>query len=188
MISPLIKKLMFVRQFSIDNGKIDVLGSKHIMLASDALLELQEIDNAKLYDLMKDSAFKQISKFVEHAKVYSSMKNALLLDVSVLSKKLGTGDEGLLKTLQDIFNIYGLGSLVIVSLDNDKKQASVRVMESSIAQAYRAKNKKSSAMPVCSITSGVLAGIFSYLFKKQVDAAESRCLAKGASFCEFLIK
>ncbi len=188
MLSPLLKKLLFVRQFSIADGKIDILGARHIMLASDALLELQNIDTTKLYDLMKDASFKQISDFVEHAKVYSQLKNVVLLDISRLSKKLGTGDEGLLRTLQEIFDIYGLGNLVITALDNTKKRASVRVYESSIAKAFLEKEKKKSKNAICTITAGVLAGIFSYLFKKQVDAVEGKCLAKGNSFCEFLIK
>lgn len=187
MLSPLLKKLLFVRQFSIAEGKINILGIRHSMLTTDALLELQDIDNTKLYDLMKDSTFRQLSEFVEHAKVYSQLKNTIFQNIAKLSSKLGGGEEGMLKTLQEIFDIYGLGNLVIANLDNQKKQAFVRVYESSIAQSYLEKKGKSQT-PVCTITAGVLAGIFSYLFKKDVNAVEGKCLAKGNSFCEFLIK
>jgi len=187
MLSPLLKKLLFVRQFSIDEGKINVLGTDHIMLSSDALLKLQEIDSTKLYDLVKDSTFKQISDFVDHAQVYQQLKEVITLDITSLSKKLGPS-EGIVKTIEEIFNIYGLGKLAILRLDNEKKQASVKIIDSSIAKSYLNKNKSRSKTAVCTITAAVLAGMFSYLFKKQVDAVEGRCKAKGNEHCEFIIK
>jgi predicted hydrocarbon binding protein len=188
MLSPLLKKLLFVRQFSIDNGKIDILGNKHIMLSEDVLLELQEIDDAKLYNLVKDSTLNQLSKFVEHAKVYRQLKDVIAIDISSLSRKMGAGSEGVIKTVQDIFDIYGLGKMTIASLDNSKKQAVVRIQSSSIAEAYLKKNKRRSSKPICAITAAVIAGIFSYLFGKKVDAIEGKCKARGNDFCEFIVR
>jgi predicted hydrocarbon binding protein len=158
------------------------------MLSDDVLLELQEIDDSRLYGLIKDSTLNQLSKFVEHAKVYRQLKDVISMDISSLSKKIGAGSEGIIKTTQDIFDIYGLGKMTIALLDNPKKQAVVRISNSSIAEAYIHKNKKRSSKPVCAITSAVIAGIFSYLFGKKVDAIEEKCKAKGNDFCEFIIK
>jgi len=188
MLSPLLKKLLFVRQFSIDNGKIEILGNRHIMLSEDVLLELQDIDDARLYSLIKDSTLNQLSKIVEHAKVYKQLKEVIALDISSLSRKIGAGSEGIIKTVQDIFDIYGLGKMTIVSLDNSKKQAVIKVTDSSIAEAYLNKNKRRAAKPVCTITAAVIAGIFSYLFGKKVDAIEERCRAKSGDLCEFVVK
>jgi len=188
MLSPLLKKLLFVRQFSIENGKIEILGNRHIMLGQDALLELQEVDDARLYNLIKDSTLNQLSKFVEHARVYKQLKDVILIDISSLSKKIGAGDQGIIKNLQDIFDIYGLGKMTIASLDNSKKQAVVRIYDSSIAEAYLNKNKKRSSKPTCTITAAVIAGIFSYLFGKRVDAIEEKCKAMGSDYCEFIIR
>gem|GEM_PF-1728992 len=188
MLSPLLKKLLFVRQFSVADGKISILGKRHVMLPDDALLELQNIDNSRLYDIVKDATFKQLAEFIEHAAVYKQLKEVMLLDILALSKKLGAGEEGALRTLQDVFDVYGLGKLVIIDLDNTRKRVSARVYESSIAQAWLAKNKTKSKTATCTLTAAVLAGIFSYLFKKSVDCVEGKCLAKGNSCCEFLIK
>ena len=187
MLSELLKKLLFVRQFSMADGKIEILGNRHIMLSDSALLELQEIDETKFYELMKSSALKQMQDFVEHAKVYKHLKETVLVDIDNLSRKLGSA-EGIVKTLQDIFSLYGLGIIEIPSLDNSRKRAVIRIRESTIAHAYLKQHRKNSNKPVCVITAAVLAGIFSYLFKKQVDAAEVRCLAKGNSYCEFVVE
>jgi len=188
MLSALIKKLLFVRQFSIDKGRIEILGNRHIMLGEEALLALQEVDDARLYHLIKDSALSQLSKLIEHAKVYKELKDVMAIDISVLSKKIGPGREGTMKTVQDIFDIYGLGKMEVASLDNLRKRAVVRIYDSSIADAYLNKNKKSAPKSVCTITSAVIAGIFSYLFNKEVDAFEDKCKAKAGDFCQFIIK
>lgn len=187
MISSFLQKLLFVKQFSLGDGKIDILGTNHVMLAADALLGLQETDESKAYDFVKDSVFKNMTEFVEHAKVYKALKDIALLDVINLSKKVG-GEEGMLKTVKDIFDVYGLGSLSIIDLNNEKRTAFLRIDGSSIAQAHLNKEKKRSKNPVCTITSGVLAGMFSFLFGKSVNCVEGKCIAKGDTYCEFAIK
>ena len=72
VLSPILKKLLFVRQFDIDGGKIKLLGDREIMLNASAILELQSIDESKLYDIAKKSSLKNLVSFVEHAKVFSS--------------------------------------------------------------------------------------------------------------------
>ncbi len=58
MISDFLKKLLFIKEFSISGGEINILGSKHVMLGADALLGLQETDTSKAYDFVKDSVMK----------------------------------------------------------------------------------------------------------------------------------
>lgn len=187
MLSPLLKKLLFVRQLSMGDGKIEILGNRHIMLSDNALLDLQEIDESKFYDVMKSSTLKQLEKFVEHAKVYKNLKSTAITDIASLSRKLSSA-EGIVKTVQEIFDLYGLGVIEIIRLDNKGKRAAVRVSDSTIARAYLKKNKKRSGKPVCVITAAVIAGLFTYLFQKEVNAAENRCLARGNSKCEFVIQ
>jgi len=187
MLSPLLKKLLFVRQLDMNEGKIQILGKRHIMLSDTALLELQEVDETKFYELMKSSTVKQMKDFVDKAKVYKQLKDTVFGDIGSLSKKIGSA-EGVVKTAQDVFDLYGLGKIEIVKLENTKKEAVIRVKDSTIAKAYKTKNKKKSSKPVCVITAAVLAGIFTFLFKKKVDAGEDSCMAKSGSFCQFIIK
>ena len=186
MLSPLLQKLLFVRQFSIDNGKIDIFGSRYIMLNASALVELQNIDETKIYMAGRESSFAGMKNLVEHVKVYNKIKDLFLRNIAELGRKIGATDEGMIKTLQDIFNLYGLGSLEIIELDNKNKKAVIKIKDSSIAQEYVKKNGKSKN-PVCTLTAGVLAGMFSYIMNQKIECIETKCLAQGASECVFKI-
>jgi predicted hydrocarbon binding protein len=186
MISPFLQKLMFVRQFSIADGKIDLLGQNYVMLDALALYEMQKIDQTKLYEALKNSALKNMAEAVESAKVYKNVRDVFLESIAKLGNKIGQSDQGTLMTLREIFNVYGLGSLEIVNLDNSKKQALLRLNGSTIAQEYKKKYSKSKCT-VDVVASGILAGIFSYVFKKQVDCVEKKCIAAGDGYCEFYV-
>lgn len=186
-LSGILKKLLFVRQFDIDEGKINLLGNREIMLHASAILELQEIDESKLYDLAKKSGFKNIAGVVEHAKVYSKMRSVFVDEIAQLGKKIGETDEGTIKTLQEIFNIYGLGEMSIQEIDNKANQALVAIKDSTIALEWTKKNKKKSKSAVCTLTAGVLAGVFTYIFGKAVDCVEAKCKAEGNGYCLFKI-
>ncbi len=164
MISPFLKKLLFARQFSIINGKIEVLGKKQSMLPSSLVLELQNT-NLKSYEIGKKVSLEVMRDF---------------------GKKLGTAQGGMLRNIKDIYETFGLGSFEVSNLDNKNKKVVVRIRESPTALAHLDKNKKS-ANPICLLTSGLLAGMFSYLFSNQIESKEVKCLAKGDEFCEFLM-
>lgn len=186
-LSPILKKLLFVRQFGIDNGRIDLLGGREIMLNASAILELQDIDESKLYDLGKKSGFKNISGAVEHAKVYKKVRDVFIDDIADLSRKIGQTDEGVIRVLQDIFNVYGLGEISIEKIDNKGREALVIVRDSAISEEWRKKYKKHSKTPVCTVTSGVIAGMFSYILGKEIDCVEVKCSAQGNNYCLFKV-
>lgn len=185
-LSSLLQRLLFVNQFNIINGKIEILGNRYIMLDASDLLVLQDIDKTKMYNVAKDNSKSGIKNLVEHVSVYKGIKDQSLKNIAELSKKIGKTDDGVIKTLQSLFEIYGLGKLEIINLDNDKKKVLIRVKDSSMANSQLKKSK--SKIPVCTLTSGILAGIFSYIFKKDVDCVEKKCLAKGEEICEFMIE
>lgn len=184
MLSPLVQKLLFVRQFSISDGKVEVLGNRFIMLDASNLLALQEIDRTSMYTAAKESARTQIKNIVGHAKVYKKMKEESLKSIAELSKKVGATSEGQIKVLQDLFDLFGLGKLEIVNLDNRNKMASLKVENSALVDAHREVSKKKEK--VCTLTAGILAGIFSYIFgKKDINCVEVKCKAESGDFCLF---
>ena len=184
-ISPFLQKLLFVNQFSIDKGEISLLGDPHIMLNAESIAVLQSIDKEKTYSEAKKSSKANLSKFVGHAEVYKGLKDQELKTIAELSKKIGKTDEGTIKTLQTIFEIYGLGTLQIIDLNNKDKKAVLRISNSTLAKMQLKKAK--SKTPVCSLTAGILAGIFSYIFGKDVDCVEKSCIAKNDEYCNFEI-
>lgn len=185
-LSPLIQKLLFIKKFSINKGKIEILENRYSMIDAGSLLALQDIDQSKMYQSAKNSSKENINALVNHAKVYKNIKGQELKNIAELSKKIGESEKGTINTLQNIFNIYGLGEMEVTSLKNDKKEAVVRIRESALAVKRLQKGK--SKKPICSLTAGILAGIFSFLFKENVDAYEKECLAKGDDYCVFIIK
>jgi len=187
VLSPILKKLLFVRQFDIDNGKITLLGDREIMLSASAILELQAIDESKLYAAAKKSAFRDISGIVEHAKVYDKMKSVFISDIARLGAKIGETDVGVLKTLQDLFNVYGLGEMSIADINNTKKQALINIKDGTLAEEFLKKKRARSKEAVCTLTAGVIAGVFSYIFGKEVDCVEAKCKAQGYSNCMFKV-
>ncbi|MAG78382.1 hypothetical protein CL616_03390 [archaeon] len=138
MLSPFLKKLLFVRQFLIDNGKIEILGQNQIMLPSGLLAEMQSIDKDKFYSVVK-----------KH--IQTSMQT--------YAKKMGTTSSGIIKSSQDIFETYGLGQFKLIKLDNTKKTAIVSISQSSL---YSPKNKEEILLEAA------LDGMFSFLFKTNI--------------------
>ncbi len=157
------------------------------MLSASALVELQEIDSSKLYDLAKKSSFKNLGSFVQHAQVYGKVRDIFIDSIAKLGRKIGETDQGTIKTLQDIFNVYGLGELRIQEIDNHYKQALIAIKSSTIAEEWAKRHKEKSKTPVCAITAGIIAGMFSYIFEKEVDCVEAKCESQGNSFCSFKV-
>lgn len=177
---------MFINQFGISEGKIEVLGNRFVMLYASDLLYLQEIDESKMYAFIKGSSKKDLSELVNHAKVYKGLKNESVKNIASLSQKIGKSDEGVVRTLQELFELYGLGKMRITNLDNKNKKASIEILDSAIAFAKLKSGK--SKKPVCTVTAGILAGIFSFIFKADVDCIEKKCRASGNSTCSFVVE
>lgn len=182
-LSALLQKLLFVNKFNVIDGKIEILGNRYIMLNASDILVLQKIDKTKMYKVAKDMSKADMKGLVDHAAVYKNIKDQSLKNIAELSKKIGKNEDGVIKTIQSLFELYGLGKLNILNLDNDKKMVSLEVKDSTIAlvQLKKAKSKT----PVCTLTAGIVAGIFSYIFKKDVDCVETKCHSQGEEICSF---
>lgn len=103
MLSPFLKKLLFVRQFFMTDGKIEILGEKQIMLPFSVLANGQ---NPVL--------FETVSKEVR-------------ITMASYGKKLGSSAGGMTKSVQDIYETMGLGKMEIIKLDADKKETVLRI-------------------------------------------------------------
>jgi len=104
MLSPFLKKLIFVRQFFITDGKIEILGEKQVMLPFSAISQLQ---NENTFTIMNT----EMRKVMEY-----------------YAKKIGADSGGMIKSVQDIYETMGLGKMQILKLDNNKKEIIIRLM------------------------------------------------------------
>lgn len=170
----------------MNQGKISILGDRQIMLHASALLELQAIDASNVYAIAKQSSLKNLGGIVEHAKVYGKIKDVFIKELSELGQKIGESNDGTIKTLEELFNIYGLGQMSIRDLNNPGKKVDVAIKDSSLAEEWQLKNK-GKKKKVCTLTAGVIAGMFSFIFGKEIDCIETKCKAQGNSCCEFKV-
>jgi predicted hydrocarbon binding protein len=81
----------------------------------------------------------------------------------------------------------GHGNLSLSKSDMPKEEFTLKVEESSSAILYNKQFEKSK-YPVCHLTRGIAAALFEIAFEKKMDAVETKCLAKGDSYCEFLVR
>jgi predicted hydrocarbon binding protein len=76
---------------------------------------------------------------------------------------------------------WGIGVVDTVSLEVEKEIKSlIRMYNCSFSRYYEKANK-----PVCYITAGIIAGLFSAVLDKKVSVKERKCKAVGDNFCEF---
>ena len=143
MLSAFLKKLLFVRQFFMMDGKIEVLGEKQVMLPFSAVMKLHN-----------DSTFDAVSK---------EMK----IVMESYGKKMGSSSGGMVKSVQDIYETTGLGKMEIIKLDADKKETVLRIQNISFTDT--------------TLVEGVLCGLFSFLFNRQLTRKNITVTKKGTS-------
>ena len=83
------------------------------------------------------------------------------------------------------FNKLGLGKVELVSADSAKPRFIFRYYFSPIALAYL--EHKKTTEPMCYHFTGVWAGGTSILYP-GVEAVETKCMAKGDPYCEFIVE
>ncbi len=159
MFSDFIKKLMFTRKFYMNKGAIEILNRKHVLLSSSILSSLQ---NKTMYNEMKKVAQQDIH---EYCNIFGSKR------------------QDLIKNIENIFNMYGLGMLELKNVDFQKNDVKLCLYNSTIAH-----NNGFTEGCNCKMAAGILAGIFSYLFDNNIDCEEIKCYSKGDEYCEFILK
>ncbi len=157
MLSAFLKKLLFARQFLMIDGKIEVLGKRQIMLPSDVIADLQKMEPGKAHKIIKNSIKK---------------------DVEDYARKVGSGEEGMLRNISYIFETFGLGKLTIIDLKNKEKKCLVRIQDASLKAANGG---------AFHVLPAVLSGTFSFLFQKDVEA-ELTNKGKTLQYFEYIIK
>lgn len=83
------------------------------------------------------------------------------------------------------FNRMGKGRLEIVKADSDKIYFVLRFYLNGIALAYLEHEKTTE--PICYHFAGVFAGATQIIYP-GVEAVETKCMAKGDPYCEFVVE
>jgi predicted hydrocarbon binding protein len=167
MLNDFIKRLLMMRQFSIENGKIELLKDSQLLVNSDLITQLGLIDPEKFYKLVKENVKE---KTISYTKVMGSTPSMISVE-----------------SLKSLFESLGIGSLQIQDINKTEKRALIKITNSAIALSHIEKKIKSKE-PVCNYVSGVLAGAFSAIFEKDVNCKELNCMVLGSKQCEFVIR
>jgi len=94
----------------------------------------------------------------------------------------GLSDEEIIHFMLEMGTQIGWGRFELERFDPIEKHIDTKVFDSPFAEAYR-----SSASPVCHLIRGVLAGMASIVFGRELEGREVLCLAKGDRYCRFEI-
>lgn len=86
-------------------------------------------------------------------------------------------------TIRDTYRASGWGIMEFNDINATKKTARVTIKDNIVPEAL---GKRDTA--VCHDVRGYLAAIFSSFFNEQMQAIETRCIAKGDPYCEFIIE
>ncbi|MEM5883162.1 MAG: 4-vinyl reductase [Candidatus Aenigmatarchaeota archaeon] len=135
---------------------------KSISIHLAILKTIGEIANVEIYKSCEKSA----------NNYYKNWKKFLPKDLT---------KEEVIKEFLKYLEYWGFGSVDIISLEVEKEIKSlIRIYGCPFSQYYEKSNK-----PVCYITAGIIAGLFSAILNKKVSIKERKCKAVGDNFCEF---
>jgi len=163
MLSAFIKKLLFASEFMMDQGRVEMLGERQVMVPAKLLTKLQDLAPEKAYKLAKEV-----------------MKE----ETDVVTKRIGDSKAEIITAMKEFFETFGVGNMEVADLDMLKKRAIIRIHDSPIAIAHALYKSKDS----CRITAGLLAGMFTSIFDADASAVEKMCVLSGSAYCEFIIK
>ena len=118
-------------------------------------------------------------------RLYCSVKESVASRFAPpIGTEFGFHGEKLANFLESYFVASGWGLIQNVDLDLDARKAIVKVSNNPFAKML----SKKCSMPVDHILRGIIAGIFSFIFKEPVDCVETHCFALGEQDCEFIVK
>ncbi|MEM2087290.1 MAG: V4R domain-containing protein [Thermoproteota archaeon] len=78
--------------------------------------------------------------------------------------------------------ILGWAKMEIVHLDEKEKKAVIKIFDNWECDMFKEKSA-----PQSHFIRGILSGFFSSLFREDLKGEETRCIAKGDPYCEFIL-
>jgi predicted hydrocarbon binding protein len=166
MIDAFLKKLMFVRQLVLNEGRFEILSVRKAMLPIDSFIQLQELNPEKYYLIIK---------------------NTVKTDFERYAKMLNMNAEALQLKMKELLETYGIGTIQVADLNMQQKRAAINVLDSAIAINF-IQNKRKATKPVCFLNTAIIAGAFTFLFGQDMNCQETKCITQGQKICEFIVK
>ncbi|RLG20842.1 hypothetical protein DRN74_04475 [Candidatus Micrarchaeota archaeon] len=169
-VSSLAKKLMFARQFTIEDGMFSILGAPHVIFPARPFASMEE-------EIVKRLGKEGIS-FMYNLGIETGKKIALLY-----KEETRLSGFKLAKLLMDISSMGGWGKWEVYKADLENNYF-INICENS----QYAKAKKSNE-PSCHIIRGFIAGELRVSFGiNNLEVVETNCVSAGDKICKFITK
>jgi len=175
MFSKFMNKMVFANLASFDEGKITIMGVGAVIISSPVLpglfLDFYKISKKKAFGIFYDAG-------LNHGRLIGK----------VSSERFGVDKQKFSDQMADSSNMMGLGRMEVARYDPFKGEATVRIIDSTMAREVLKLNGKTK-FPVDWFFCGTMVGVFESAFKgKKFECKEVRCLAMGDPHCEFVLK
>lgn len=162
-------KILTEIKFNPEKGGLFYKEVRYLLVRPETLAVLQK------------SAEKEIGERASNI-LYQSGFQGGMLSSKRYRDLFGFSDEEIIRFMVEMGPQIGWGRFELERFDSAKRQLIVRVYHSPFAAAYG-----SSSKPVCHVIRGVLGGMATTVFGKEVEAREPSCFAKGDEWCRFEI-
>lgn len=168
MLNPFFDKFLVTNSIKYKHNNFYLVNMPFVFLPTAILIELaarqdQEL-NKVIYYSVKDATKKKIMQQFN-------------FDFGVEGNKI-------ISLVEDFFTSGGWGGITNLDIDYERKRKLATVRSSPIAIPLQGKVD----LPVDHFLRGIFAGLFSSVFKYDVDCVETQCSALGDSQCKFIIK
>jgi predicted hydrocarbon binding protein len=167
MLNQFFDKYIFTNTLKYKNNNFFLVNIPFLIIPVDILV-----------DLVKDKDINEHKKLYE--KVRESVKSSLVPRFEAMGLEKGKQ----LELIKTFFVASGWGSLKLVDLDEQTKRA-IAVLEHS-PFAIELNGKVKFAVDV--FMRGILAGLFSAVFKEEIACVETECAAINSERCKLILK
>jgi len=164
-----VADLLFHKQLAFEEGRISLLGRPICMFPADSFAGLiKELEAQNLQN-----------------KLYYSYRGLGVTWTDTMAKNYRmTNGLDVIKWDSDIIALAGQGTVELVSMKKEVPELVFRLNKSTIAECY---GKSDHA--VDHLFRGLVTGAMVVVFKNEsLEGVETKCVAKGDPFCEFVIK
>ena len=166
-----VKKLLIARQFTMEKGQITLTNLPVMILPVYVVVNMQKA-------LEKSMGFEKTKKFI-----YEGTKKGSIEHAREINKRYGLKGKQLVDFLINYLTMAGWGEVNLVNIDIKNKTAVTHFSNSTFSKYYGfSKN------PVDHIMAGSQAGGATVVFGEDADVIETKCVAMGSPYCEFIYK
>ena len=163
-----VDKLLLSRQLKFEEGRLTIFDQRVLIVPVELILLLIEKS-------VVDRKFERL--------IYDVMKKSVYNFCQALANRRGVKPKEMVRILINLAEMNGYGKLELIKLDYENKEAvfHMRHLPSELI------TKQARSKIADRYWAGMLAGGASWIFGKDVDATETRCVADGKESCEFVV-